>query len=360
MRALSVDKVVFIGELPPPIGGKSLVNKYVHSALQPQCDLLTINLSSGRLERTLAYHIQRVVRVFRGLGTIARAGRHQRVYLSVDAGLGLVYAILLIAFARLARHSIFLHHHSFLYLDRRTRLMAMLVAVTGRDACHIFICSRMKRLFEDRYGLSKGVICSNAHFVEPQQTRRKVTGRSFRIGLLSHLNADKGLHDFLALLRAANEKGLSVTGILAGPPTSKADAAAIAKAQTEFGHDCLDYRGPVFGEAKERFYREIDAFVFPTRFRVEAQGLVVLEALSYGVPVIAFGRGCIQELSSDAVSVVPPETNFVAAATPVLQRWLAEPEQHEAAQGAAIRLSDRLHAEADANFRHLLSLLTGR
>jgi len=48
--------------------------------------------------------------------------------------------------------------------------------------------------------------------------------------------------------------------------------------------DQVKYVGPVFGEAKERLFRQADLFVLPSYS--ENFGIVVPEALSYGVPVI--------------------------------------------------------------------------
>ena len=60
----------------------------------------------------------------------------------------------------------------------------------------------------------------------------------------------------------------------------------ISEARAKFGEAIVEL-GPVAGAAKQRFFETIDIFFFPSRYRMEAQPLVMLEALSYGVATLA-------------------------------------------------------------------------
>ena len=51
--------------------------------------------------------------------------------------------------------------------------------------------------------------------------------------------------------------------------------------------------GPVYNEEKKQFFSDIDLLILPSIN--EAEPLVIYEAFSYGIPVVAFGVGCIQE-----------------------------------------------------------------
>jgi hypothetical protein len=141
--------VLFVGAIPPPVGGQRLINQKMMNLLRSRCRLITVDVSSGLLERSLAYHFRRIVRVCRGLGIILlHAGAGHRFYLSTDSGWGLLYNVLMVIFARLAHYSIFLQHQSFSFINRRSPLMAMLVAVAGRHATHIFLCDLMRDRFK--------------------------------------------------------------------------------------------------------------------------------------------------------------------------------------------------------------------
>nr|WP_275982071.1 glycosyltransferase [Frigidibacter sp. ROC022] len=123
---------------------------------------------------------------------------------------------------------------------------------------------------------------------------RRRPGPRLRVGLLSNLMLTKGLDVFLDLARRSASEGLALDFVLAGPAFGPVEEAIIRAALAEPGIS-LDWRGPVHGPDRLSFFREIDIFVFPTRYRYEAQPNVVLEAICAGVHVIAPDRGCIRE-----------------------------------------------------------------
>lgn len=67
------------------------------------------------------------------------------------------------------------------------------------------------------------------------------------------------------------------------------------------------FHGRVDGVGKQKFFRNSHVFVLPSLW--EGYGMVVAEAMSYGLPVIATKVGAIPELVKDKVNgiLVPPE-----------------------------------------------------
>src|SRR5262249_17798066 len=62
----------------------------------------------------------------------------------------------------------------------------------------------------------------------------------------------------------------------------------------------------------------------PTRYVSEAQPLVILEALSAGIPVIATTRGCICDLLSSGGTALPEGADFVPAAVRLIADWAGD------------------------------------
>jgi glycosyltransferase involved in cell wall biosynthesis len=207
-----------------------------------------------------------------------------------------MYTAAIVTVGYLCGYEIFLHHHSFSYIDRPSWPMRYILILGGTRIHHIFLCSTMRERLESRYGrVAHAQIISNAAFVAPPSSSISTNASCgpLRIGLLSNLTREKGLHTFVELLRRLRDSELDVVGVLAGPIADENDRLFVAKAQTELLGRLL-YRGPLYGDAKDRFYHDIDVFVFPTQYANEAQPTVIFEALAAGNTIVAFDRGCIQ------------------------------------------------------------------
>jgi glycosyltransferase involved in cell wall biosynthesis len=99
---------------------------------------------------------------------------------------------------------------------------------------------------------------------------------------LSRIHPVKGLLNLVAAWDQVRPKGWKM--IVAGPDEENhrvqvERAVKNAKLEQDF-----EFVGPVTGVAKEMLYREADLFILPTFS--ENFGIVIAEALSYGVPVI--------------------------------------------------------------------------
>jgi glycosyltransferase involved in cell wall biosynthesis len=111
-----------------------------------------------------------------------------------------------------------------------------------------------------------------------------------QVGFLSNLNPEKGLNVVIDAAIRCHERGLDIEFVIAGPTVGAEAADDISWARKSFG-DFIEIRGPVSGQAKAAFFETVDVFLFPSRYRCEAQPLVSLEAMSYGLPIIALCRG---------------------------------------------------------------------
>ena len=120
--------VVIVGPLPPPLHGQSKTTAEMIERIRGVYETRVVDLSPGRLKRGLRYHGRKLWRVLRAtLVVLAAMGSQPRLYVSLDAGWGLLYAIGLQALARVSRYQLFLKHHSFSYIEHPFSLMKGIV-----------------------------------------------------------------------------------------------------------------------------------------------------------------------------------------------------------------------------------------
>ncbi len=355
--------IVVISRLPPPIDGMSTVTALVLERLRLQGRVQVANLSPGHNGRGPLYHMVKAARVLWAMLLLWSGAMRpdKRLYIPADAGLGCYYTIALLAVGRLLGYAPFVHHHSFAYLTKRSRRMGVLTRVAGVDCRHILLCPAMLARFQSLYPVARqGVVLSNAIFSSPAE-EPSLTQRSaevLRLGHLSNLCSDKGLDTLFSVLRALLDEGIPAKLVLAGPGLKRMDNAMIAAGLYEFG-DAVEYLGPIDGAAKRAFYRTIDVFVFPTRYRNEAQPLVVFEAMAAGVPTLAYARGCVASDLSPAGHPVPVGEDFVHAVLPILRRWAGNREELNRAAFDALTRAHTAHKQSREGLEHVLALLSG-
>lgn len=118
---------------------------------------------------------------------------------------------------------------------------------------------------------------------------------------IGRMSPDKGPHRAIA---AAREAGARL--ILAGPVQPGQEAFFAEEVEPHLGSDGIEYIGEADGDRKRGLYQRARALLMPIRWQ-EPFGLVMVEALASGTPVIAFPEGSAPEVVEDG------RTGFVVA-----------------------------------------------
>lgn len=151
-------------------------------------------------------------------------------------------------------------------------------------------------------------IVNNASFFEipPEELHTKLTGEKtpFTVLHLSNLIESKGYPVFLeALHELAKEDKLEINGILCGMFLGKpSDHSCRSTKWIEEKIGAINQSKNVrahwiqgaYGQEKQRLFKSAHTFVFPSIYPVEAQPIVLLEAMSAGCSIITTTAGEIE------------------------------------------------------------------
>jgi len=161
----------------------------------------------------------------------------------------------------------------------------------------------------------------------------------FRVLFLSLCTREKGLFDTLEAVRTLNRRlksrcaAIQLQLVVAGTFSDEGERReferwlapdpADAEAGVSHGRPLVRWAGYATGGRKSELFRECDCFCFPTYYAAESFPLVILEAMAYGMDVVATRWRNIPEiLPPEYAGLVDPRSpDGVADA---LERWLTE------------------------------------
>ncbi len=345
-------KVACVGFLPPPIDGQRVITTRMFDRLASLTTVARLDLGRFRRLGVISKPLSALVVCLELMGK--RLGGYSRLYLAPHSGAGLVYSSFIVMLSRCLGYKLFVHYHSYKNLASYSSLMRIFLALCGDEATHIVLAPPMQRDLQRLYRAAKRVrVLSNAIFIPQHAVRREFNGRPLRVGHVSNLSKDKGVVAVIECMRQLHERCPEIELVLAGPAEDPDVKELLHSAFCEFGGK-FTYLGGLTGDQVKQFYEHIDVFLFPTLYEHEAEPLVLLEAVSLGVPAIATDRGCISYLLGPNCGLVVGAAEFVEGAVEQITNWtLRRDELARASDRARARFLE-LRNETEPQLERLL------
>jgi glycosyltransferase involved in cell wall biosynthesis len=159
------------------------------------------------------------------------------------------------------------------------------------------------------------------HGIEPVQLPPRQRRPGLTLLSLGLLRREKGIFDLLEAMPLVLKQRPDAKLVVAGQwwrARQQAEAEALLRKWSLGG--AVEFVGPLEGDAKWRFLCGGDIFVFPSHAKYEAFGMVLLEAMQAGLPVVATRGGAREEIIADGVNgLLAQEQNPADLAAKILQ-----------------------------------------
>lgn len=301
------------GYLPPPYFGPSVTYQaLLHSEFPQRFDVtfvdITVSRSIGDIERF------RVGKVFKMLGFLGRelwllvTHRFDFCFCPVSVNRNaFVRDALLLGLARSFGVPTVLYAHGNNipdFHDRATPRVQRLIACTCRRAAGAIVLGESLRFNFERWLPAEKIFVVPTG-IEPQAVvltpHRRADG--ITVLYLGNLVREKGVFVLLQAAAVIVGQRRNVQFVFAGHWFRREDETAatefVARHQLE---SSVRFVGPVAGDTKWQTLAIADILAFPTFYYYETMGLVLLEAMQVGLPVIATSRASIPEIIQDGVN----------------------------------------------------------
>lgn len=316
-KAESRSPTIFIGPFPGPITGQTVITKELYEILQDE-NLTKLNTARGNTDKKLVSNAIKAARIIYNTLSIIFMARSstKTAYLSLDANNGMAISLVYCAALRMMKKNVVLHHHTYSHISKKSRHMQLIAKLLSRSSIHLCICDTMgndlKRQYQDIEFISLNNAFSLPH---PNHKTKEYKEKEITLGYLGRISKEKGAQ--IAANTASTLKRRfdgTVNLILAGPTKDQLLLEEIRTTCAKAGVNLVE-TGMISGEEINTFYKSIDYFLFPTQYKNETQGIVNIQAISYGVPSISYARCCVTTDIEDAGIAIKTHEEFSTPAT---------------------------------------------
>jgi glycosyltransferase involved in cell wall biosynthesis len=293
-------KILCIGVFPKPLSGMTHCFDLYSKKLSKKYTCQNIHKHKFAKKKGRLLSIEKIFFTFFLLMPVLLLYKFKgfsHIYCTLNSGSGKLLDAVEFTLYRYMGYKVFAHHHSYGYIHNKSTIQSYIQSLSCLKA-NIFLSEGMKKDFIIQYGKRneiKNFVQNNWYIFEnlerAEKKYRNNCDNSLVFGHLSNLTVDKGAVEAIEIVKKLNAEGIESKLLLAGPIIEQEVANFMEKNNYGF----VDYLGPLYGKEKEEFFKAIDFFLFPTKYKNEAQPLVLAESLFYNSLFFSYDIGTIKE-----------------------------------------------------------------
>jgi glycosyltransferase involved in cell wall biosynthesis len=303
-------KILFILHLPPPVHGASMMGQYLmeNKKVNETFDCRYINLTtSSKIDDISSFNQAKIFILMKLYWKVLRTvvgRRYDLCYLTINShGAGFYKEMVIVFILKLFRYRFIYHFHNKGVSNCQNNwLLSSLYRYQFRNSRAIMMSPL---LYPDisKYMPEENVhYCANGIPVIPGidinelnkfKRNRDVTELLF----LSNMMTEKGVFVLLQACSILKSQSAKVRTTFIGDwgDISEDDFRRFVSSNN-LGHE-VSYEGKKYGNEKNEYLKKTDIFIFPTLNDIF--GLVNLEAMQFGLPIISTNEGAIPEIVRD-------------------------------------------------------------
>jgi glycosyltransferase involved in cell wall biosynthesis len=304
--------ILFLLHIPPPVHGASIIGQSIKDSLiinqSFDCRYINIILSHTIKDtgKTELLKMIRFVRVWFNLLKELIKKKPDVCYLALTAtGVSFYKDVFLIGLIRFFHVKIVYHlHNKGVKKFQTKKINELLYRYVFKDADVILLSKLLFEDIETFVPIERVHICPNGvlDYFSTYKPHLVDNTKPIRIIFLSNLIKTKGVFVLLEALTILKQRRIIFECFFIGQVVDLPLSKFSTKVEQLGLKKHVTYLGKKFGVEKQEILRNAEIFVLPTYYSNECFPLVILEAMSAGLPVISTFEGGIPDIVEESVT----------------------------------------------------------
>ena len=334
MKTLPKKKILFVMQLPPPIHGVSVMNKLIRDSslinTTFECDYVNLATAKDIHDLQKSGFRKYILTLWIVLKSIFKmlTKRYDYVYITIFPwGFAFFKDSIIVVLAKLFRLKplLHLHTHGFKKNSEQSTYRKKIYRFVFK---HTEVICLSPLLIEDIESIYTGKVYILPNGIPQVNFENKYNANQKPLHLLylSNLIKGKGILILIDAAELLKKKGLDFKLRIVGP---EGDVIydTLKKLTIEKGlQNNVELVGPKFGEEKYEEFKKAGIFILPSDY--DTFGLVLLEALQFGVPCISTNVGGIPDVIGKGNGIIIPEINAEEVAK-AIEKLMLQPDERE-------------------------------
>ena len=296
-------KILLYIELPPPMHGVTYINKIIYDSLKDDGSYVFFDTNFTLYVNEVSK--KSFKKVFKNISIMFMAWKvffqfnPKIVYGIVSAtNYGIIRDFSILIPALLFKKRLVLHLHGFTYykIYKNSILYKFFFDILSKNAVIIALCNNQKS--QTLSVMSKDSVVLNNCINRNAIVKEKIKNNILQICYISNISREKGALDLIKSVR----NRVDIRLIIAGNFLSEKEDFLELVEQC----DNISYVGFADEEVKQEIFESSDVFCLPSKLE-EGGPISIIEAMSYGLPIIASDKGCIADMIDGSGYLLPKD-----------------------------------------------------
>jgi len=312
------DKILFLGRFPPPVHGAARMNElYLKSKLiNDKFDIKKLQISYVKsIEDIGKFSLYKILGIFLVAFKLFYRlifFRPKIIYFEVaPAGFAFFRDSFFVFICKIFQKKIIFHFHAKGMNEVINSKLKLLYSKLVFRKTKAILLSKL--LYKGTSGVSKVISRKNIYIV-PNGVYDELNEKEFKeiikirnknkkptLLFLSNMIESKGPLEVLEICNLLNKDGLDFECLFIGawPDEEIKNKWNGLVKKYNLEKKCT-YLGKKYGDEKKEIIKKANFLLFPTKYKLETFGLVIIEAFMFGIPVLSYDNASIKNIISNS------------------------------------------------------------